>query len=362
MTSFAVAFIVTLAFVPVSIVMARHFAIVANVRGDRWGDRQVPRIGGVAISLGLASGIATAGLEPLSGAMLVGGCLAVGCLGLTDDLRDVQPSTRLAVQATIGGVLGAGLALVPGSGMWAPALILLGAVVVPILANAANLVDNADGLAATLAVMSALALMVMAGLGGMDDARLVSLAIVGAGIGFLVFNLPRAQVFMGDVGSLSLGFALAAVWLVLVREVTTAPSAGGLAVVLAAPAAWAVQLGDMGMVFVTRLRRRASPFRGGVDHTSHRLMRLGLSLPATLAVLAGCALVSGAVGGLAAASRTPLISVGVILALGLAVVALEAVVALRVGHAPNDGQPATSAVGLNRHDSITPSARGRRSQ
>ncbi len=241
-------------------------------------------------------------------------------MGLADDLFEVAPIIRLVTQAALGVFVGAALTWQGGWGADVVPLTVLAVLAVPLLVNATNLVDNADGLASTLSALSGLSLAAIAAVVGASDGVSIGLVLAAAGIGFLLYNSPPARVFMGDVGSLPFGLGIAVASLLVVDEAVVA---GAWSVVLAIPAAWAVQLGDLGMVFITRINRGTSPFRGGVDHTSHRLMKAGLSPRQTLAALAAAAGVAGLLGVWSASSGQPALAAAVAIGLGAAVICLE---------------------------------------
>jgi UDP-GlcNAc:undecaprenyl-phosphate GlcNAc-1-phosphate transferase len=204
-------------------------------------------------------------------------------------------------------------------------------VVVIILTNATNLVDNTDGLAASLSAETALGIALTAAVAGMKgNEAALSLALAGACLGFLVHNLPPARVFMGDAGSLMIGFAISGAALLLVHDAMIHPSARATAAALALPVTCLVQLGDVAMVSVTRIRRGVSPFVGGTDHTSHRLVRAGLGSWGMLGTLTAASGACGAVAiVLAWRAPQPIVTVAVVVVAGLAVLAFEAWVAMR---------------------------------
>lgn len=177
--------------------------------------------------------------------------------------------------------------------------------------NACNFLDNMDGILSGVGAMAALTLMLMArGHAGEMAAPGWLPALAGALVGFLVFNRPKATIFMGDAGSLLVGLALAgSAWVV-------ASSAGGLSTWLALPLALAYPLFDTTFVTITRIARRQQPWVGGRDHTNHRLMtRFGGPWRALGAVYA----LQGAAGGAAlAAAASPPITAFVILVAVLA--------------------------------------------
>ena len=213
--------------------LAPRLGAVAKVKPDRWhatGD--VPRLAGPAM---LAAAAPWLPLGPL--AVLA----AVCALGSLDDMRPLSPRLKAL------GLLAAGLAGAWVSGEWwvCPALWLV--------ANAVNLLDHADGIAAAAAAAAFI------GLGG--DA---GWAAAGACAGFLLFNYPPARVFMGDSASLTLG-AMAVL-------IGAGGDGGGLATL-----AWcAVPLADAVAVTLRRLWRGQKPWIGGVDHSGHALLRAGI--------------------------------------------------------------------------------------
>ena len=325
-----IALSVTVALMPLVIWLAHRIDSLARPRADRWGARPVPRIGGIAIVAGLALGVLALPITAEARLVLGAGVGIMGLLGLADDVASVSPASRLAIEAA-AGALAVGLLLADqGPIAWLGAGIA--AVAIPIGVNATNMVDNADGLAAGLSAITGLALAVMSAMLDSRSLAITALLVPAAALGFLVYNMPPARVFMGDVGSLAMGFMLAVVSAMVLREALTGPSPSP-ALILALPAAWAMQLGDLGMVLVTRLRRGASPIRGGVDHTSHRLMRGGLSPAAMLGIVLGMAAASAATGLVAVASGSAIIATMLVGMVGVVVVAFHSILASRVPHA-----------------------------
>jgi UDP-GlcNAc:undecaprenyl-phosphate GlcNAc-1-phosphate transferase len=220
--------------------------------------------------------------------------------------------------------------------------VAVAAACVPVAINATNLVDNADGLASLLTTITGAALAGMVALGRIDTpGGPMSLVVAAACIGFLFHNRPPARVFMGDSGSLMLGFTLAACSILIVRDAVLVTGQAHVAAAIAIPLVWSLQLGDLAMVFITRLRRRSSPFAGGVDHTSHRLLDAGIGPTAMLFALS---LASAIVGAIAVAlvvwaGDFRLVAVLAVVA-AVAVGAFEAVVAWRL---PFRGVPGSGA-------------------
>ena len=179
------------------------------------------------------------------------------------------------------------------------------------ITNAFNLLDNMDGLSAGIAVIAALAVFGVALLQHRYLVSALALALAGCAAGFLRANFHPAKIYMGDAGSLFLGFILAVFCLSFEQ---THPTRVPVAVILAIPG---VAIFDTTLVTVSRVTHRISPFQGGQDHTSHRLVKLGMSVPVAVTtiyaagvVLAGAAFdvaagpvvrIAGVVGLLAAA-------------------------------------------------------------
>jgi UDP-GlcNAc:undecaprenyl-phosphate GlcNAc-1-phosphate transferase len=188
-----------------------------------------PRLGGVGIVGAILCGI-TAGLLFGGGfasgdiseeqvGLFVGSLLVMFLLGLADDLRQIAPTTKLVVQIVVAAiVVAAGWSF---QGVQLPMLgrldfgpilgVLLSVVWIVGITNAINLVDGLDGLAGGVSAIIAASLTVFAVLHGDPLAVVITASLTGACLGFLRFNWPPARIFMGDSGSLSLGFLLASV-------------------------------------------------------------------------------------------------------------------------------------------------------
>lgn len=323
------AFTGTLVLMAPAMALARRLGAVAHPRSDRWGTRDVPRIGGLAISLGLA--LATSVL-PLAGSdrvVLLIGLAAIASLGLVDDLSTVSPAYRLAAETVLGTAL---IGILWSELGWIAFLAAgIAFVTVPLVVNATNLIDNADGLAAAVSAVTGLGLAALAALVGSDAIAIAALLVPAACIPFLAYNLPPARVFMGDVGSLSLGIFLAFTTALVARHaVVSEPIRFDILVAL--PSVWALQLGDLTMVVITRTRRGLSPLRGGVDHTSHRLMRAGLTPRTMLAAIVGLAVVCVVAGVIGSLSGSVMVTAILMLMILVMVGAGEGVLAARVPH------------------------------
>ena len=272
--------------------------LVADPSGERWHTRSTPVFGGVGIFLGLAAGIGAAvaaggtdGTSELWG--ILGGCAILFAAGLADDLYSLKPVAKLAAQfAAAALVLASGLTVeIVGNDVIATAVGLLWLVGIT---NAFNLLDNMDGLAASLAAVSCAVFAVAAIDQDAGELGLVvALALGSACLGFLPFNLRRgrgAAVFMGDSGSQVLGFGLAA--LALSSSWTTAGAT--LTSILLPLLVLAIPILDTTLVTVRRALERRPVTQGGTDHSSHRLVYYGLSEQQAVAALTLLAALLGA--------------------------------------------------------------------
>jgi UDP-GlcNAc:undecaprenyl-phosphate GlcNAc-1-phosphate transferase len=210
------------------------------------------------------------------------------------------------------------------------------------ITNAVNLLDNMDGLSAGIAGIAALVMTVFAGLSGSTTTMAVGGAIGGAALGFLAFNFKPARIFMGDCGSLFLGFSIAALALIIQQQ---ADVAGQLAVGLVPLAVLAVPILDTTLVtFMRRLAGRPVS-QGGRDHASHRLVFLGLSERHAVLMLYGLSLASGALAlGVLFVDVMLFYAMTVFVgaALGVFGVHLARANVYREGGAQGDGAPAAS--------------------
>ena len=278
---------------------ARFVAVPA---GERWREQPTPVFGGVGIFAGFVAGVGVAlasGIIAWSSELggLLGGVAIVFAAGLIDDLWHLSPIAKLAAQFTAAVVvLSSGLNVeVVGNDVLAWALGLLWLVGIT---NAFNLLDNMDGLAATLAIVSC-GYFAIDALTKHENETVLALAIAlgFACSGFLPFNLrPKrgAAVFMGDSGSMVIGFGLAS--LALAASWTVAGTTA--ATILLPLLVLAIPILDTTLVTIARLVEKRPVTQGGRDHTSHRLVYYGLSETKAVLLLA---IVASAIGATALA-------------------------------------------------------------
>lgn len=318
--------------------------------------RAVPNTGGIGVFLGVAlpliGAIAAIGLVPfgdlgplaevepyldgvsdksLLAVGLVGSMLGLHVLGLVDDRRPLGPKLKLACMA-LPAVLFPLLTetrllsvLDPYvGGAWLSVVVT--AVWIVAVTNALNLIDNMDGACAGVAAVAGSCFFAAAAVSEQWFVAATLALLVGSCVGFLVWNRPPAKIFMGDGGSLVIGFLLAflTVRTTYVGEGPTGEVlAGGWYGVFMPVLVLAVPLYDMTSVTLIRLRQGRSPFVGDLQHLSHRLVKRGLSKRAAVAVMCGLTAVTG-IGGIVLGRLAPwqAVLIGVQALLILVVIAL----------------------------------------
>jgi UDP-GlcNAc:undecaprenyl-phosphate GlcNAc-1-phosphate transferase len=256
-------------------------------RHDRWHDRPTPHLGGIGIFFSFAAAIFfTLDLDQMPWGILIAAGTAFG-LGLFDDIRYLSPQGKL-VGLFLASFVVIAFGNITAFFPWWFANILISFIWVVGIANALNLLDNMDGLAGGTALIVSGFLAYLFWKMGNDVFFTLSIAIVGSVLGFWLFNFPPASIFMGDSGSLFLGLTLAS--LAIARE----PQASNVFAIIGIPTLiFLLPILDTVLVSITRLLRGLSPFQGGRDHTSHRLVALGLNERQTVLVLMSVAFISG---------------------------------------------------------------------
>ncbi|MEZ5330947.1 MAG: MraY family glycosyltransferase [Thermoanaerobaculia bacterium] len=296
--AFGAALLVAALTAPMARALALRYGWVDHPGARKGHARPTPLLGGLALWGAVSAGwLAAGGLR--AGGEVVAAALLVGLVGLWDDRRGLGPAAKLGVEclAALWVVAGGGTTVAAGDEGLAAAL---GVAWVLLVTNAVNLLDNADGSAAGTVAIGALSLLgVAATAAGASPVAGIVAALAGACVGFLPFNRHPASLFMGDAGSLFIGFLLAVSSL---RLHAAAPVDSG--------AAWApalvltVPLTDTAFVVVSRLRRGLNPLTSpGRDHLAHRLTARGWTERGAVALLWAAGALAG-LGGIVAALST----------------------------------------------------------
>ncbi len=285
----------------------------------------VPRIGGLAVFLSFALSLGAIvaavpdalggrGTAALGSLHLVIASAAVMLVGLADDLRGVRPWAKLLVQAGaavylyVNGYQIQSLSNPFGASTWE-----LGPLALPVtllwfvgMSNAFNLIDGLDGLAAGVGLFSTTTLFIAALINGRLEAALLATALAGALLGFLRYNFNPASIFLGDSGSLFVGFALAAFALRSWMKSSAAIAVAAPLLALALPILDAT-------IAVTRRAISGKPlFDADGDHIHHRLVRMGFTPRRVVILLYAVAAAFGALSLLSMTERSQVVGLVVI--------------------------------------------------
>ena len=333
---------VTYFLTPPARALAFRWGIIAPVRDRDVHETPTPRLGGLAMAGGLLAGFLLASKLPMMSAVfdgsttivaLLSGAAIIVILGVIDDKWGLDAPTKLAGQVLAAGVMafqGVAIIWLPIGGTFVLdplTSVLLTVIVVVVSINAINFVDGLDGLAAGIVAVAAGAFFVYAyvlsvelGLERATLATLVSVVLVGMGLGFLPNNLFPARIFMGDTGSMLLGLLLAAATITLSGQVDPSALSRGVFLPTLLPlilpfAVMALPLADLGLAVIRRTRAGRNPFAPDKRHLHHRLLEMGHSQRRAVSLMhAWTALIAGAA---LAVAFFPLIYAGVGTAIGV---------------------------------------------
>jgi UDP-GlcNAc:undecaprenyl-phosphate GlcNAc-1-phosphate transferase len=256
---------------------------------DRTADPPLPRFGGLAIVASFVVALLLPALvfEPTRALLRFSrielnavyvGALVIFALGVLDDIKGLHAPVKLVVEVAVA--VGLFLAGVRASTVWLPfGIVNLGSVLglcftvlwIVGLTNAFNLLDGIDGAAAGAAVFALLSVFVTSVALGQPLVALLTIALAGATLGFLRYNFAPARIYLGDSGSLLLGFMLSTL---AIRGATKGPTIVAIAIPIVA---FALPVMDTLLAVVRRAARGAPLFQGDREHLHHRLLALGLS-------------------------------------------------------------------------------------
>ena len=285
----AVSFVLALGLTPVVRSLARRWGFVAKPKIDRWHKNPTAMMGGVGIWLAVVGTWLVLVPHTKQGWVVIGAASFLFFVGLVDDWLHVKPYQKL-----IGQVIGAAIVVNYGLALpWTrslPANMVITIFWLIGITNAINLLDNMDGLATGIAAIAAVFLTYNFLTGNQLTEAVMMAVFAAALVGFLIYNSNPASIFMGDSGSMFIGFFLASAALVNVsggRSRIFGPVLAVPILVLFIPI--------FDTTFVTILRKLSgrAASQGGRDHTSHRLVALGMSERRAVWMLYGLAGLSG---------------------------------------------------------------------
>lgn len=313
LTSFLLSAILT----PAVIVIAKKFGLVAMPREDRWHNKPTALYGGIAIFLGFSVPFGLL-ISPGSDLMLMlAGSVIFFFIGFFDDILRFTPQGKFIAQLmAVVLLVGLGLKIhIPGF-----PILSIGVTVFWLIAmvNALNILDNMDGLSSGITLVAGLSLAAYGYLFNLSQIIAPALLLSGASLGFWIYNFKPAKIFMGDCGSLFLGFVLGALVVVSTSSMDNANANGdvlasfsNMILMLAVPVSvLIIPIFDTALVSFTRLQSGRSIAQGGRDHTSHRLVLLGLSEErAVLTLMLAATVVSAIVLYMARHSQDALLAI-----------------------------------------------------
>lgn len=271
-----ISFLMAVGLTPLLRSIAFRFGILDHPKSHGIHAHPVPRLGGVALYLAFVAGaLYRMDLSQMLKGVLVGSTI-IFIVGLVDDIWRLRASLRLVIQMFACGIMISKYGVVLNVFPWFHLNVLLTVVGIIGLTNAVNFLDNMDGLASGLVMISSLAITYVAYKTEQFWLGYLSSALVGATAGFLMFNLRKAHVFMGDSGSTFLGFTLASLAVMADWSKHLPVTISVSLLILGVP------ILDMVLITILRIKEhKVKNFRqwidyAGKDHLSHRMMRLGL--------------------------------------------------------------------------------------
>lgn len=267
--------------------LMRLIAIRLNVvdnpdQGHKTHRTPIPYLGGLAIIIGVLAvtifsltGYSMSTANMVLALSLLLPAIALGLIGLVDDIRNLSPWPRFVAQSVVG-LLTAILLIITDTVGSPTGSVLVDAMITIIwivgITNSINFFDNLDGGASGTVAITSIALLILALQGEQYLIAALAAVLAGATSGFLLWNKPPARIYMGDAGALFLGLLIASLVVRLDTNPINSFATFSIPILLLA-----VPIMDTSVAVLSRLQRGISPFQGGKDHLSHRLMRSGLS-------------------------------------------------------------------------------------
>ena len=258
--------------------LAFRRSLLDHPGGHKSHNVAIPYLGGVTIATTFALMVVVISLlwPPNSGLgellVVLTAAVFLALVGLVDDVRQVSPLWRIVAEVVVAIAIwstGTGVIVTTSEpvNMGLTVLWFVG------ITNAFNLLDNMDGLAAGIAAIASLTIFAIATTNDQFLVAGLAVGLAGCAVGFLRHNFHPARIYMGDGGSLFIGFLVAYLGIKLQFQ------GGRLLSALVPVLVCSMAIFDTTLVTISRLAAGRSPFLGGQDHVSHRLVRLGLSVP-----------------------------------------------------------------------------------
>ena len=272
------------------LVATRYGVVDSPSESHKTHKSPVPYLGGVGIAIGvvgvtyLASLLSDFSRETffLSSSVSIP-AIIMGIVGLVDDLRKLSPWPRFITQSLFGIVISVFLVATntlgsPFGNNWIDipitTLFIVG------ITNSINFFDNIDGGASGAIAIAAIFLFILSWQGGQFLIAALAIVLAGATLGFLLWNKPPARIYMGDAGALFLGILIASLAIRFDPNPIDRIASFAIPLLLLA-----IPILDTSVAVTSRIKRRISPFQGGRDHLSHRLMRMGFNKRQSVLIL-----------------------------------------------------------------------------
>ena len=303
--AFGLAFLTAAVATPLVLAVARRMGWVVQPRFDRWHKKPTAVYGGVGIFVAMIAAFVLTRPYPPEQITLLLCASGMFLVGLIDDALEMKPQLKLVCQivlALLAVSLGVRLdaEIIP----WAWVSIPLAVFWMVGITNAVNILDNMDGLSSGVVFIASTVLAVGSFLNEFTEVGPMAAMLAGAALGFLLYNFNPAKIFMGDCGSMFLGFMLAGL---SILSTNTAAGASHLAMSLVLPlGALVVPIFDTTLVSYQRTMHGRSIAQGGRDHSSHRLVFLGFSERKAVSFLLLISALAGGVSLLLASLTSPL--------------------------------------------------------
>jgi UDP-GlcNAc:undecaprenyl-phosphate GlcNAc-1-phosphate transferase len=283
---------------PIRLLAIRVGALDAPNLDRKIQKEPVPYLGGVSIAITISiltyvavfTSDSTASTFPLASYVLIP-ALMMALMGLTDDLKGLKPLPRLGIQTLAGTAVAIILITTDTMGVafQNPTLnILISIAWIVGICNSINFFDNIDGGAAGTVAIATLGITYIAYMRQQELVSALSIVTAGATLGFLLWNKAPARIYMGDAGALFLGVVISVLTIRLNPGIT--PNWKSMTI---PPILLAVPILDTCVAVLSRFKRGISPFQGGKDHLSHRLVRKGLQRKTAAISLWGLAAIFG---------------------------------------------------------------------
>jgi UDP-GlcNAc:undecaprenyl-phosphate/decaprenyl-phosphate GlcNAc-1-phosphate transferase len=270
-TAFLLSFSLSIFFNRTLIYLSKKYGWIEDIKGDRWHKRSVAKFGGVAIFLSFILIVLLFSQPTDFIKLIVILSTLIFCVGFIDDIYDVSPSFKMLLFICIAIIcFNYDIKIMKSF----PIFISLPFTILWItgIVNAINIIDNMDGLCGGISSIALCFITYIAHIQNNETIFLISLSLLGASLGFLIFNFSPAKIFMGDSGSLFVGFILS---IIALEVVGNKPNI--LATLFVPTLILAFPIFDTSLVSINRFLNKIPISQGGIDHTSHRLVSLGLS-------------------------------------------------------------------------------------